>query len=61
MCTTQKYYYGRWFKCKHLNENYTRNIICKTCVLKAHKDLKNPMAHIFIRNFNEKTQRSRHK
>lgn len=39
----------------------TINFICKSCVLKAHKDLNNPMAQIFIQNFNQKTQRSRHK
>jgi hypothetical protein len=61
MCTTQQDYYGRRFKCKHLNENYTKNITCKTCVLKAHTDLKNLMAQTFIQNFNQKTQRSRHK
>jgi len=33
MCTTQEDYYGRWFKCKHLNENYAKNITCKTWVL----------------------------
>jgi len=61
MCTTRQDYDGRWFKCTHLNENYTKNIICKTCVSKAHKDLKNLMAQIPIWNFNEKTLRSGHK
>jgi hypothetical protein len=43
-----KDYYGRRFKCKHLNENCTKNIICISCVLKAHKDIRNLMAQIFI-------------
>lgn len=46
MCITQQYYYGRRFKCKHLNKNCTKNTLCKSCVLKAHNDL---MAQISYR------------